>query len=121
GDDGVGTGKVTSAREHGHAVQHPLFFGSQQVVRPVDGAAQRLVTLEPGPTPASKELETLVEPFDEILQCQGPGTRGSELNCEWDPVKSTADLRNGWRVAVGELEVVVRVLRTVDEEANGRR
>ena len=67
GEDRLRGRQVTATREHRQPIQRPTFDRVEQVIGPVDGAAQRLMTLERGAATPGEELEPLIEPGDEIL------------------------------------------------------
>ena len=58
---GRGRVEIEATDAHRQAVQQGTFVRAEQVVRPVDGGSERLVSLEAGALAARQESELLVE------------------------------------------------------------
>ena len=116
GDDRFRGGEVRAAGEHREPVQRLAFGVVEQVVGPVDRVAQRLVPLQRRAAAPGEQLEALIEPRDQILGGQRPHARRGQLDRERDPVEATTELRDRARVAIGEREVALRVLRAIHEQ-----
>ncbi len=68
-----------------------LLLASEQVERPLDGRAQRLLA-RVGVAVAPEQVEALGEPFEQLLRREEPRTSGGKLDCEWEPVQTPAEL-----------------------------
>ena len=119
--DRFGRDDVATAGEDREPVEGVAFELAQQVVRPVDGAPERLLPFERGAAAAREELEALVEPVDKVVRCHRTHTCGRQLDRERDPVEPPAQLRDRVRVLGREREVVLRVAGPVDEQVLGFR
>ena len=64
--DGFGRLEAEAAREHAEPLQQQLLARVEQVVRPVDRGAQRLVALDRGARPTAEQPEPLVEPAGDV-------------------------------------------------------
>jgi hypothetical protein len=67
GQDRLRCPEITAAREHRQPVQRMTFRRREQVIGPVDGAPQRLMTLERAAASTGEDLEPLIQSGDEIL------------------------------------------------------
>ena len=69
-----------AAREHAEAIQDHAVAFVEQVVAPVDGSAQRLVTFHRGAAASGEEPEPLVESSRDLLGAHHPGACRRELD-----------------------------------------
>ena len=75
----LGGGEVGTTGEHRERLQGATLGVVEEVVGPVDGVPQRLVTLDRRATPTRQQFEALVQAGDEILRCQRCRTSRGEL------------------------------------------
>ena len=66
-EDRLGRTEVAVTGEHRQTVQRGALAFVEKFVRPVDGVAQRLVTLQRAATAAGEQLEPLIEPIHEVF------------------------------------------------------
>ena len=57
-----------------------------------------------GSAAANKQLETVVETLDQLLEAEGPKSHGRKLDREGDTVKASRQLDHGGLVVEGDLE-----------------
>jgi hypothetical protein len=92
-----------------------LIIGTQQIVTPGDGGFQRLMAQGGGSAATDKQLETVVETLDQLLEAEGPKSHGRKLDCEGDTVESPRQLDHGCLVVQGYLEGGARFPCALDE------
>ena len=74
------------------------------------------MTFQRGAAATREELEALVEPRDQIFGSQGTHARRGELDRERDPVETATQLGHCARVAIGEREVGLGIVRPIHEQ-----
>ena len=83
------------------AQQSALGVG-QQVVAPVDGRSQRLVTRQLGAVTAAEHTKAVIQPRGDLFGRQCTDPRGGQLDRQRQPVEMAADVRHRLAVAGGE-------------------
>ena len=74
-----------------------------------------------GSAATDKQLETVVETIDQLLEAEGPESHGRELDREWDTVEAACQLDHGSLVLQGDLEGGTRLPCALDEQGDGFR
>ena len=105
-----------SAGEDGEPAQQPLLRRLQQLVAPVDRAAQRLLTGGQIPRTAAQEREPASEPSQDRLRTEDACPCGSELDRQWQAVQAGHDLGDRRHGFVGDREVRAHRHRPLDEQ-----
>ena len=93
-----------AAGEDGQAAQQRLLRLGEQVVAPVDGAAQGLLAGQRRPAAAGQQAEAVVQAGGDLLHREGPDPRGGQLDRQRDAVQPGADLPDQRRVPLGQRE-----------------
>ena len=91
----------------------------EEVVAPVDRAAQRLLAGRQVARPAGQDREALPQPREEGLRREQLDPGGCQLDREREPIEARAQLGHRGRVLVRHREVVARSSGTLDEERDG--
>ena len=73
--DRLGGFERPAAGEHRESLKNPLLRIGQQLVAPVNGGAQRLLTRQRCAVPARQESEALIETACQLIGAQGVQTR----------------------------------------------
>ena len=102
--------------EHAEASEEGAFGGVEEVVAPLDGAEQRLLSRGRGAVGTGEQLEALAESSDDLVGRHRPEAGGGELDGERDPVEVATDRHHVTDVVDGQLEGVVGEPGAVDEE-----
>ena len=113
GFEGAAAGEDREARE-----DEPLHRG-EEVVRPVDRGAQRVVTLHATPA-AGEEPEALVNAARQLFDAEHAGAGSGELDRQGHAVQPAAEARDDRRPPVVQSERRVERNRPLDEEADRR-
>ena len=113
GLEGAAAGEDRQARE-----DEPLHRG-EEVVRPVDRGAQRVVTLHAAPA-AGEEPEALVNAARQLFDAEHAGAGSGELDRQRHAVQPAAEARHDSRPAVVQGERRVERKRPLDEEPDRR-
>ena len=117
GDRGCHVGRP-AAGEDRKPGEEPAFLDGQQLVAPVEGAAQRALAFGrvawPGP-----QVEAAAEPVEDRggAEQADPGRR--ELDRQGEAIQASADLRDGSQRLTGRGEVRPLRSRAVDEQRDG--
>lgn len=96
----LGGGEVAAAREDGQPPQHLPFVLVEQLPRPVDDGAQRLLAGQDGAAAGGEQPEAVVEPVGDLAWGQHAQPGGGELDREGQTVEPPADLRAPLRVVL---------------------
>ena len=80
------------SREDGRPAQDEPLLVAQQVVAPVEGGLQGLVSLPGSPAAAAEEPEPLLEPGGDVGHRQVAGAGRSQFDGQGDPVEVLADV-----------------------------
>ena len=103
--------------EDAEAREQCLLLRAEEVVAPFDRSAQRPVPL--GQAGAGLRLQVLEPPFEaleNVVRREQLDARGSELECQREPVEADTQLGDGAGVHLGELEVGPCVACPSDEQ-----
>src|SRR5262249_5223539 len=73
--------------EHRQSIEEGLFSSGEQVVAPVEGGAQRLLTRERDAAASGQEVESVVEPRRELLYGESAQSRRRQLQGQRDAVQ----------------------------------
>lgn len=97
------------------AEEGPLVVG-QQLITPVDRRQKRLVTWERRPRPSHREAEQVVK-----LRCQPLGwersySGGDQFDRQRHAFESSAQLGDGGRIGIRELEVSADSVSSIEKE-----
>ncbi len=118
-DDGTDARQVEAAGEHRRGAQQRPFVVGQQVVGPLDGVAQRELTLRTR-CAALQQAEPVGESVPDLDRTHRSHACRREFDAERQPVDRLADLRHRRRgLRVLELEVVAGRAGPFDEEGDG--
>ncbi len=91
--DFLGRREIEAAGEDAQALEQPLLVLVQQVVRPRDQRAQRLLALEQHAAAAGEQLEAVVQALVDVLDGQRAHPRGGELQRERNALEAGARAR----------------------------
>ena len=116
GGHGFGGIEREAPGEHAQPVEHPSLGLVEQVVRPVDRGAERLVALGRAALAAREQAEALVEALGELGRREHRDPCRGELDRERHAVESSAHLRDRGGVALVDREAGPHRLRPLDEE-----
>ena len=118
-DDGTDARQVEAAGEHRRGAQQRPFVVGQQVVGPLDGVAQRELTLRTRRA-ALQQAEPVGEPVPDLDRTHRRHAGRGQLDAERQPVDGLADLRHRRRgLRVLELEVAAGRAGPLDEQGDG--
>jgi hypothetical protein len=84
-------------------------------VTPGDGGFESLVAQGGGSAATNKQLETVVETLDQLLEAEGPESHGRKLDCEGDTVKAPRQLDHDGLIVLRDLEGGARFSCALDE------
>src|SRR5262249_24337697 len=76
----------------------------KQLVAPVDGAAQRALTISDIASRPRQECQAMIQAIEDLLWRQHVDARGRELDRQGQPVYAAADCRHRTSVVVSQLE-----------------
>ena len=102
--DLFGRGQGESADEDREPAEHRPFLAVEQLIRPVEGGAQRLVAGRRRPGAAGQHAEHVVEPPRELPDRQHPHPGGGQLDRQRQPVEARAHLSDRLPARVGDGE-----------------
>ena len=105
-----------AAREHAEPPEHPLLFGVEKAVTPLERGAQRLVPAEHGARTGSEHVEAFVEPRAQAFHAEQRHARGGKLDGQRNAVEPPADLDDRIDVVGPQDEVRRHGLRARREE-----
>ena len=114
--DRVGRVEGESAGEHRQAAEHQPLHRVQQVIRPVDRGAQRLMTLQHGASAAGEEPEPFVEAGEHLRRRHHLEARGRELDGQRDAVEPSAQLGDHGSGVAREDELALGGAAPFDEQ-----
>jgi hypothetical protein len=114
---GVHRPALDEDREH---LQHLLLRSIEQPEAPLDGRAQRALTLRQVRRAGAEGVEAVFEPSEQRTRFQQSRPSRRELDGEGETFQAPADLHDVRRVLLGQGEVVADGLGPVDEQAHGR-
>jgi hypothetical protein len=80
----------------------PSLVVVEQLVTPVDRAAQRAVPRQSGTGAGREQLEALVEMLHKLSRPEAAHPSGGQLDRQWQPVEPLAQRRHGRCDGVGE-------------------
>ncbi len=106
---GFGGLEIEPAREDAQPLQQQLLTLVEQLVRPVDGRPQRLVTLHGRVLAAGEQPEPRIETTRQLGRGEHRDARGRELDRQRDPVQPSTHLRH--RIGVRRVEREARLHR----------
>jgi hypothetical protein len=112
--------QTAAAREHAQPREERLLETVEEVVTPSDGGPQRLLSRGEVPRAAGKDGKSVVEPDQQLRGGQDPDASGSQLDGERESVQATADGDDIGRIPLGEREIRLDCLGSLDEEAERR-
>ena len=101
------------------AVQESLLGFAQEVVGPVDGGPQRLVTFDRAAVAAGEQPEPPVQSSRQLGGVHRGDARRRQFDRQRDTVEPSTHLRDRVGVAGVDLETGLRALRPLDEQADG--
>jgi hypothetical protein len=108
---GLGRFKSPPAHEHPQPAKQPLLVGAQQVVAPVDRAADGLLAGRVIARAAGQQRRWVRQVGEQRLGCEQLDARGCQLDRQRQPIQPAADLRHRRRVRVRQREIRFRRLR----------
>ena len=108
--------EAESAGEDRQADEERALRIGQEVEAPVESGLQGPVTGERHPAAAGEQPEPIVERAGDLLGRQGLDPCRGELDREWNPVQSPADLDDRVRVLRGERERGLHGACPIDEQ-----
>ena len=95
-----------------------LLGGVEKLVGPVDRGPQRRMALDRPASPARENLESAIQPAQQIGRAQRDHPGGGQFDGEWHTIETLTNLHYRPGVAVGQREVGFDVSRPLDEQAD---
>ncbi len=117
----LGRFEIEASGEHAQAIEQDLLVRLQQVIRPRDQGAQRLLALEDHPPATGEQLEAVAQARVDVGEREGAHACRGELQREWYPFEPRHDLGHRRRFPLAKLECRLVRARAIDEEAYGIR
>src|SRR5581483_1465596 len=88
--------------KNGELPEQDFFFRREQLVAPIQGSTQGLMTRQRGAPTAGEKIEAVIQTRRNLFYTQHPDPHRGEFNGEWDSIQAFAYLRNGRRILFGE-------------------
>ena len=107
---------VESADEDAEAFEQPLLGLLQQIVRPRDQRAQRLLALQQYATAAGQQLEAILQPLVDVVDGQRAHPRSGELQRERNALEARDEFGHRGRFLLGQRESRLLQLCPVHEK-----
>ena len=102
--DRLGIVNGEPAGEHAQASEEHLLRRRQQVVTPVDGRSERLLTRQRRATSSGQQREPVGQPIEDLLGGEDSGSNRGKLDRQRQAVETAAQLDDGRLIRAGQLE-----------------
>ena len=117
----LGSCQIEATGKHRQPLQHGALRRAEQVVRPVDQAAQRLLALVAHPAAAGEQLEAVLQAAVDLRHRHRAQPRRGQFERQRDAFQACHQFGHRRGLGLGELEVGPLLLRALDEQAHRGR
>src|SRR5437764_9697074 len=116
----LGSFYAAAANKHREEAEQLLFPGGEQLVAPVQGIAQRLLSQGQIPRPVRQHLQGILQARKQLLGREEFNARRRKFNGQWKPIEPKTDRSDGCCITLGESETRGAGLGALVEERDGR-
>ena len=91
---------------------------AQQIVAPVDGGPERLLSRQRRAAATGQDRETVTQPLEQLIEADCPQPDGRQLECQWHAVEATTEVEQQLTGGVRVLELDAGVCRPSHQQGD---
>src|SRR5215469_12755872 len=95
-----------------------LLLRTKQIIAPLEGSVQRLLTFGKITRPTSQEPEAPLQPCQQCWEGEQLETSYRQFDGQWESFQANTNLGNDARIGTGHLEIWLNGLRSLEEQGD---